>query len=422
MITLTADIQVLGEVSERASEELRQALLHSYSTFSVYRRVFDGLGLTREHILDNDPLAVLRRLPLLEGQVFQELMDESLAVGDQIVDLETSSGTTGPRKRRFISFADDLADHEFLAELFSLCGISASDRVACVDTDPVALMASFTKAFDLLGVEEAYCYCVGPDFDSSLEALPRLDPSVIVSVPSILERSFEALSRHYAGASASRLAKMVYVGEPMAPPTRPALEAAFGVEVFAYYGAAETSALGIECPAHDGIHLFTDRNIVELDEDGAPGSGGQVVVTTLGQRTLPLLRYALRDVASVRSGDCPCGLGFPRIEVMGRVGDSFSVLGSKLEYNSFLEAVHQGAGRPGFMQLVLTWQGWDVLTVVLPKSFEGRVSDVKASLLRYHSDLDFLEDGGYLGLEFSFVEESHFGASRKLGRIDDRRG
>ena len=47
-------------------------------------------------------------------------MDESLEVGERIVDLETSSGTMGPRSRRFISSEDDASDHELLTKMFGV--------------------------------------------------------------------------------------------------------------------------------------------------------------------------------------------------------------------------------------------------------------------------------------------------------------
>ena len=422
MSTQTTDIRLVGEVLNGTSEDLRQALLHSYSTFGVYRRIFSDLRISREDILNGDPMAVLRRLPLLEGDAFHDLAEESLVVGDQIVDVETSSGTTGRRKKRFISYGDDVSDHGFLVELFRVCGIGASDRVACLDTDPANLMVSLTKAFDLLGVEEAYTFCVGSDFGRALEPLPKLDPSVIVSIPSILERCFEPLRKLYAGIGVRRLRKVVYVGEPPSQTTRSALGSALGVEVFGYYGASETSALGIECPAHDCIHLFTNRNVIEIATVDPKGVTGEIVVTTLTQRTLPLLRYALKDVIAVIPGSCPCGLKYPRIEVKGRVGDGFSLLGSKVNYEPIRSAIYGGGDSPGYMQLIVTREGQDKLTIVLPESVRPRQKEVTESLQESQPDLDFLVESGYLKLEFRFVEEGYFLASRKLKRIVDRRG
>ena len=421
MISEVAGLGIVGHVSDETRGDLREALLYSAATFSVYQRAFASLGISRDDILRRDPMSVLRSLPLLDADSFQDLSDESVRVGNRIVDLETSSGTTGSRKRRFISYEDDVSDHDFLARLFAVSGIGPQDRVACLDTDPVNLMASFTRAFDLLGVEEAYMFCVGPDFDRALGSIPALDPTVIVTVPSILERCFDTLARLHADADSPALRTVIYVGEPATPSLRSRLEGTLGVEVFGYYGASETSALGIECSAHNGIHLFTDRNVIEVIPEGPDGMSGEIVVTTLNQRTLPLLRYPLGDRIEVLRGQCACGLTSPRVEVQGRVGDSFSVMGSKLGYRALLSAIYDGEDSPGPMQLVLSRETSDKLTIVLPESMRRREATIMDSLFDDEPDLDFLVESKYLKLELSFVDADYFRASRKVTGVVDLR-
>ena len=422
MSATASTIQLVGEVSDQTREDLRNTVLESYSTFDFYRGTFDQLGIRRQVILQQDPLRLLQRLPLLEGDDLHQLSDESLEVGERIIDMETSSGTTGPRKRRFISAGDDVSETEFLAELFGVCGIGPGDRVACLDTDPLTLMVSFTRALDLLGVEEAYTLCVGSDFSATLESLPKLDPTVVVAIPSILDRCIGPLQDSYRRATSPSLTKVVCAGERLSDATRRCLESEFGVQVFGYYGASETSALGIECQAHDGIHLWTDRNIIEVVVADAAQRTGEVVVTTLRQQTMPLLRYALRDMIVVKSGQCPCGLSYPRAEVKGRAGEGFSVLGAKLSYTPLLNAIYPGEAKPGNMQILLTREDRDKLTLVLPELMRSRQSEIKETLLRSQPDLDFLVRSGFLGLDFSFMAEAHFEGSRKPRSVVDLRG
>ncbi len=420
MSTEAADTLLVADVDEEAGEELRRALGYCFERFGLYRRPFQEAGITAADVSTEDPVALLQRLPLLGADGLRELSDESLQTGRRIVDLETSSGTTGPRKRRFISHEDDLADHELLAEMFRVCGVAASDRVACIDTDPVHLMASFSRAFDLLGAE-SYMLCAGPDLHRGLECLPALAPSILVTVPSILEGAIGPLCRMYADASLHRPDKIIYVGEQLSDSVRRRLEACLGIEVFGYYGASETSALGIECPAHDGVHLFTDRNIFEVVPSSPGSASGEIVVTTLLQKTLPLLRYRLGDLIEVRDGHCPCGRSFPRVRVRGKAGDFVSVLGSKLGYQPVLNAVYDGSEQPGPMQLLLTREASEKLTILLPESMRRRSSRIIDSLLSSEPDLDFLVESKYLEVELSFVDTGYFHASRKRARVVDRR-
>ena len=430
MIDRPAAIRVLGEVEAGAKEALRRTLRHCYSSFDTYSGPFRAAGVSEAEIDRLDPLSVLQRLPLLDADTFQRLTDESLEAGDQIVDMETSSGTTGTRKRRFISSSDDATETDLLVQLFRSCGITASDRVACLDTDPLTLMVSFTKALDRLGVSEAYTICVGTDFTQALARLPLLDPTVVIAVPSVIERCYDALVDAYDRAGRGdeagvpgRIQKLVYAGEPLSERTRASLESVLGLEVFGYYGASETSALGIECAAHDGMHLFSDWNLFEVREYGQDDDGlrGELLVTSLRQATLPLLRYPLGDIVRTRPGACRCGLAYPRVEVAGRLGDGFSVLGAKLNFLPILDAVYEEQDEPGQMQLVLSRDQRETITIILPRPLLTEEEMIRRRLLKDQPDLDFLVRSGFLTLELSFVDETYFSDARKVRRVVDDR-
>ena len=414
-------MRVLGEVDEAASARLRDTLRFAQSTFGYYAKLFHRLGISGADLDNEPPLDVLRRLPPLDGYGLDALSNESLRAGSPIIDVETSSGTTGPRKRRFITPEDDRLETEFLAELFAICGVSGTDSAACLDTDPLTLMVSFTKALDALGVRESYALSIGPEFQRTLEALTGLAPTAIVTVPSVLERCLDPLVDAYSRAGVREPRTVIYVGEPLSPRVRHAVETRLGAQVFGYYGASETSALGVECGEHAGIHLFTNRFIVELtgeDDDSA----AEMVVTTLLQRSPPLLRYALEDRVRPLAGACPCGLPYPRVDVLGRAGDSFSVLGAKLSYGAVLSAVYAHADEPGHMQLELTRDDGEGLTIVLPEPLRHAEAQMRRDLIRSHPDIDFLVGSRLLTLGFSYAEPGYFDTARKTRRIVDRRG
>ena len=404
-----------------ARQKLRASLKYAYTTFTTYRDLFDSAGVGYGDFSRDDPLAVIERLPVISADTLARVSEESLTVVDGIVDMETSSGTTGVRKKRFISHEDDRNDHEFMAELFRVAGIAVHDRVACLDTDPVYLMVSFARALDILGVDEAYVYSVGRDQGQTLDAMVRLDPTAIFAVPSMFERCWPPLRRLYDESGRGSLSKVVFLGERVPHQLRAELESERGIEVFSYYGAAETSSLGIECTAHAGIHLFVDRNLFELRPSEREGSDGQLVVTSLVQKTVPLVRYGLGDEIVLLPGECPCGLPHPRVDVLGRAGDSFSVLGSRLHYDSLLRSVYRKFEEVGYMQVVLTTEANDVLTVLLPddvRPFEKRMKD---SLLSDQLELEFLVTSKLASLRFDYVDESYFTGSRKMKLVDDRR-
>lgn len=105
--------------------------------------------------------------------------------------------------------------------------------------------------------------------------------------------------------------------------TRALIEQQLGCAVFDKYGAREFSGIAHECEAHSGYHLNAESYIVEIMRDGRPaaeGEVGEVLVTDLNNRCVPLIRYQLGDLAVATRRACPCGRGLPLIErVIGRL-------------------------------------------------------------------------------------------------------
>ena len=412
--------RLAGALDETTLAALRSMLWRCHQNFEFYRERFQACGLTLSDIESDDPIATLRRLPLLETDDLGDIANEAVSISESIIDVETSSGTTGRRKIRYISYDDDQREHEFLAELFAIAGVGTDDRVACLDTDPVNLMVSIAKGFDLLGVAEAYCLSAGADFDHTVQTIEKLAPTVLCSVPSIIQRYISQAPWSQARDGRPPFSKVIHIGESMPADTRRTLEGA-GVEVYGYYGASETSALGIECIAHDGIHLIQSRNIVELLPVQDDPALGEIVVTTLNQLAQPLLRYRLGDRAQKLPGACQCGLSDPRLIVLGKPDKSISILGSKIGYGSLKSAVYRCADEVGPLQVVVSRTTVEVLDLILPATIKGNEEDIRESVLSAEPDLAFLLDSGFMKLSVSFVDPEHFVSDRKFRPIIDRR-
>lgn len=403
-------------VGAPSTSALRQQMLQAHDALESYRDSLQQCGIVRRDIVEADPIGLLRRLPVLAGERFRDLVDETIRVAGDIVDIEVSSGTTGPPKRRIMTRGDVEAEVEVLARLLALPGIGPGDSVACLDTGPLTLMVSFTEALDRLGVDDHWALSVYLDEEATIEGLLALGPTVVITIPSILDRIIGPLETRLRRRP-QRLRKIVYVGEEMRADTRRSLESGLGLEVFAYYGASETSALGIECGAHAGIHILTDWNIVEI---AGGGPQGEALITTLDREGLPLFRYALGDMLRVRNGSCPCGLGYPRVDVLGRTDGTVSVLGVKLTYDTARRAALWPVEYDGPIGVELSGNGRDRMSVILPDSLAANETAIIRAMKTREPDLAYLVSSGFLELDVSFVDEKRL-ESRKTPRIVDRR-
>jgi phenylacetate-coenzyme A ligase PaaK-like adenylate-forming protein len=117
--------------------------------------------------------------------------------------------------------------------------------------------------------------------------------------------------------------------EPLMPETRDAARKAWGLQINNMWGCVEVGHIGIECDAHEGMHMSDDLIVTEfVDHNDKPTSDpdaiDRVLVTSLFGRTLPLIRYELTDVPIPGKRPCSCGAAFPLItSVKGRSDDIF---------------------------------------------------------------------------------------------------
>jgi phenylacetate-CoA ligase len=162
---------------------------------------------------------------------------------------------------------------------------------------------------------------IATDVRGQLDWLCEQDPDYLLTHPSNLRALAQlALER---GAKPGRLKDVRTFGETLPEDLRSLCRSAWNVPVSDVYSAEEVGYIALQCPEHEHYHVQAESLLVEiLDAAGwpcAPGQVGRVVVTTLHNFAMPLIRYELGDYA-LAGGPCSCGRGLPVIErVMGRV-------------------------------------------------------------------------------------------------------
>ena len=117
-------------------------------------------------------------------------------------------------------------------------------------------------------------------------------------------------------------------GDNLVPTHRELIESTFGIGVNDYFGAGgEGMHLGSQCRERGGYHLHLENSIIEVITEGRParaGEVGELVVTQLDNRAMPLVRYRLGDLVTTCETDegCACGRAHPMVkEINGRATD-----------------------------------------------------------------------------------------------------
>jgi phenylacetate-coenzyme A ligase PaaK-like adenylate-forming protein len=220
------------------------------------------------------------------------------------------------------------------AGVFGLEHLPADARIAFVGaTDgPYAAVASFERLRALnpwLRTRLAsFSFMQAPHvLARQLEAFA---PQVLASYPSM---AWVLAQQQAAGRLRLALRAVCTGGETLTPALRQRIGAVFGVPVRDSYGASECLLIASECRA-GGLHLHADWVVLEPVDDAGravpPGEAGHgALLTHLGARLQPIVRYALGDRVRFVPGACRCGSALPLIEVQGRADDVLALADAK---------------------------------------------------------------------------------------------
>ena len=141
----------------------------------------------------------------------------------------------------------------------------------------------------------------------------------------------------------------------------------FGGTVFDIYGCTEMKEVAWECPERQGYHINADWFYVETLAEALPNAPkGSLVVTSLYNYGMPLLRYLVGDIGRLLDGVCRCGRGLPLMApATGRAVDYVRLPGGG-EVSPYTVMTPVEA-HPGVEQFEVIQEGIDRIVVrVLP--------------------------------------------------------
>ena len=178
---------------------------------------------------------------------------------------------------------------------------------------------------------------IGSDLATQLDWLFDERPAYLLTHPSNLQALLEYARS--AGRTPDFLREVRTFGEMLKPGLREAVKAHWNVRLSDLYSAEELGPIALQCPQHEHYHVQAENLLVEiLREDGTPcqpGETGSVVVSTLHNFTMPLIRYRLHDHA-VAGEPCPCGRGLPVLSrIAGRSRNMLHLPDGRSHWPSF---------------------------------------------------------------------------------------
>ncbi len=320
-------------IHEMQSRRLRSIVGHVYESNAVYRRLFDEKGIRPEDIRTAEDVV---RLPLTSKDILRESYPLKMACvpRDQIVEMHMSSGSTGTPVVMPYTRSDLDQWAECMARCYRMAGAKPGDP-----TQITPLFGLFNGGFGMYhGARAAGLFVIpaGPGNTARQIRLARdLKTRVFTAVVSYGIRLMEVLAEEKE--SLPELEIGIFGAEVFSDSMKKKISSGLDIDVFDIYGMTESGGvgtLGMDCPAHDGIHVWEDQYILEIidPKTGEPvddGEEGELVFTSLTREALPMIRFRTADLTHVISRDrCECSRTHIRLApITGRRDDMLIVKG-----------------------------------------------------------------------------------------------
>ena len=311
--------------------QLGEVLRHADTTVPFYRARFKQLGLDTAAPLD---YVTWQQIPLLTRYEIQDHFDalqtRSLPKQHGNTSTTQTSGSSGRTVRVVTSdatgmmwLAMTLREHTWQRRDLGglLCSIRALPPGQAPGPNGV-MLPNWGPATDFL-FQSGPCAVLNLSTDVSVQVpwLLRHNPDYLLTYPS----NILALADHFEhkGLRLNRLRQVRAIGENATDEVRQRCQEVWDVPLCDSYSSQEVGYIAMECPDNPRTyHIQCENLLVEvLDDHGrpcAPGQIGRVVLSSLHNFAMPLIRYEILDYAEVGLA-CSCGRGLPVLaRILGR--------------------------------------------------------------------------------------------------------
>jgi phenylacetate-CoA ligase len=127
----------------------------------------------------------------------------------------------------------------------------------------------------------------------------------------------------------------VFGAEPWTVAMRKEIEERLGIKAMEAFGLTELGGPGVsfDCEAQDGLHINEDHYLAEIVDpvtlEPLPiGEQGELVLTSLQRKAMPMLRYRTKDITKLRRETCSCGRTLIKMnKITGRSDDMLIISG-----------------------------------------------------------------------------------------------
>lgn len=419
-----------AQLKKLQDKKLRRLLHAAWERSAYYRRAFEKAGISKGQ-LDALPLSsfpTLDKKALLEH--FDELVTEDGLTQEGIrafdaqagADQKTyqgkyhvvhSSGSAG--KPGYFVYDEKAWGHMLLGIIrAALWGMSMPQILGLLMRRPRIVYIAATDGryggamavgdgIDGVGASQMYLDINTP-LEEWVKRLNEFRPNIVIGYPSAVKIMAELAEQGQIKVSACapggwKIDRVISCGEPLGANLRDYLERIFGTQPVNFYGASESLALGVETDPREGMALFDDMNVIEIED-------GKMYLTCLYNFTQPLIRYQLTDSLTLeRPGEGePCS--FTRAAgLLGRDEDILWFEDGRGRREFLHPLAIEGFCVEGLKDYQFRQTAKDAFEMYVETAKGAREDFIRRELLRMMGEILAEKNLGYVRFRVRFVEE-----------------
>ena len=298
-------------------EKLEKQIQYARKNSRFYREkltdktILSELPFTSPSDLTNDPLQFLA-------------VPQSLVAR---VTTHTNSGTTSLQKRIFFTEADLERTVDFFAAGMSSMTYKGENALILISNETENSLGSLLK-----------------------KALLKIDvtANILGNIQNVNEALYASQNKDCLIGMPAEMLYMSCVDHSLRPKTVlltadivhqcviDRLKEIWKCDVFTHYGHTEFGfGCAVDCKLHNGHHLRDADFIFEIvnpntDKTANPGESGEIIITTLTNEAMPLIRYRTGNISRFINTPCECGGLLNRLgRIEGRIMDNISISDDK---------------------------------------------------------------------------------------------
>jgi phenylacetate-CoA ligase len=317
-----ASPESVGAESRRHLEEV----LRAAQEIPFYREHFGAAANSSE--LRDYPILKRADIPALNRSVRDRIGSDLKPSHDN------SSGSTGMPVEFLFDMSHQAGRYAARIRYLRASGWSPLRRTAWVVafTSRADDSADSPLVHSRLRMRSTFMPMIFRPFDEQVDALLVARPEFLYTMPSNLDGLLRVFERR-----AIRLESLRCIfsgGEVLEDSIRERTRDLVGVEIRDNYGSTE-GFIAWQCPA-GSYHINAEHVAVEIVDERdipvGPRQLGRILITTLENRLMPLIRYEIGDYAIASNDLCSCGRTLPVLgKVIGRGINLFRLPGGRLK-------------------------------------------------------------------------------------------